>query len=614
MSRILIFVVAIPLLLVLIAGAAVYLLLDKEKLVSLASDALYKQSGATLEVAGDIGLSLYPDVGVSLAGAGLSIPGEQATEVQLGSLSLGVKLMPLLSGRAELDSIILEELVLRMESAPEEPTIDTSSLSDEELDAFYAKRQQAMESMKESSGQEVLAAPLALNVGLLSITDSRLEISDPDSGETTIVLLDKLIARDLNLDNRPIPLELALTLAGDEPLNIELEGSIAVAEESQTLSLEKTSVIVTGVTPQQVKLTTSGEVALTDQVADLTLAVQIGETRGKGKLRYASFESPQIDANLHFNLLDPALLIVAGPEAAEQADTGSTGEEADQALPLDALRAMDTRAGLRVDRAIFDAHTIEDMKLKLRALNGEIRIPVLTGKLHGGLLDLKATFNARHNVARLNTSGGLKGLDIPTALIALETEPAMGGSASLEWTLNSRGTTVDELIQNLKGPIKLTTAEVVLKEVAVEEMFCQAVALVNQQQLSAEFPADSALEDLSADIALEKGKAVLKPLRIDLDNIRLRGRGNFDLASQDFKATFSGKVSEGLGELDPACRVNQRYTSIEWPVECKGNTSGDPADWCGLDTSGIIEDLAKQEAKRKVEKEAGRLFDKLLNK
>ncbi len=46
-------------------------------------------------------------------------------------------------------------------------------------------------------------------------------------------------------------------------------------------------------------------------------------------------------------------------------------------------------------------------------------------------------------------------------------------------------------------------------------------------------------------------------------------------------------------------------------MECEGNLSGEPGDWCGVDTGDILEQLAKQEAKRQVQKEAGKLLDKL---
>jgi uncharacterized protein involved in outer membrane biogenesis len=344
-----------------------------------------------------------------------------------------------------------------------------------------------------------------------------------------------------------------------------------------------------------------------------------GDTRGEGRLRYASFESPQITTTLRVNVLNPALLALAGPEAAERGDTARTGrgegepapDEVDRPLPLDALRAIDTRAELQVERAEFGAHTVEQLQVALRAVEGDIQVTRLTGLLHGGALDATASFNARLNTARLETQGGLTGLDVATALAALESGPVATGTATLEWTLNGSGSTVDGLVQSLSGPVKLSTEKIVLQDLAFQKLFCQAVALVNQEALKRSFPADSALRDLSADVRVGEGIARLNPLRIDLEGVSLRGKGNIDLLSRDFKATFNARISPELGELDPACRVDERYTDIDWPVKCRGNVGDDPGEWCEVDTGDILEQLAKGEAKRRIEKEAGKLLDKL---
>ena len=79
-----------------------------------------------------------------------------------------------------------------------------------------------------------------------------------------------------------------------------------------------------GVLATAVKAQTSGVIDLTRQVADLQLDFDLGEIRGDGTLRYASFESPQIDANLHLNKFDPALMVLAGPDAAAASDAGDS--------------------------------------------------------------------------------------------------------------------------------------------------------------------------------------------------------------------------------------------------------------------------------------------------
>jgi hypothetical protein len=60
--------------------------------------------------------------------------------------------------------------------------------------------------------------------------------------------------------------------------------------------------------------------------------------------------------------------------------------------------------------------------------------------------------------------------------------------------------------------------------------------------------------------------------------------------------------------------VSKRLTAIDWPVDCKGNANGEPGKWCSVDTREIIEDLGKNEAQRKIKKEAGKLLDKLFNR
>jgi uncharacterized protein involved in outer membrane biogenesis len=403
---------------------------------------------------------------------------------------------------------------------------------------------------------------------------------------------------------------------GEQPINLGFDGSMIVAQHLQLVELESSSIEVTGVTAQPLRVELSGPVDIANQLADMQLVIMQGETRGEGSVRYASFESPQIEAKLQLNRFNPALLALAGPEAAasagdQPAAESPQGDSGDTPLPLDALRSIDTRARLQIDEATFDGHTIRNLKANLRAKEGDIRLTGLKGQLHGGQLDLSARFNARHNSAKLTLKGGLNKLDIATALAAMEAEPLMTGTASMDLTLKSGGRTSNELIQALRGPVTLTTDQVVLKGMALEKTLCRAVALANQESLSASFPDDSALRDLSADIEVRDGKARLNPLRVDLDGAALRGKGNFDLLSQEFKADFDAILSPELSEMDPACEVNERYTAVEWPVECRGSASGDPGDWCSVDTEDILEQLAKNEAKRKVKKEAGKLVEKL---
>ena len=615
MSRLILMPLAFLLLLIVAAAVLAPLLLDKDKVLDLASTALHEKTGATLTIDGDVSLSVFPTLGVSLSGIGITLPGKQQPDVRARSLEIGVQLLPLLSGNVEIDTISLDGLTARIESAEEQVSADSGKLSDEQLDEFYTARQQYMAEAGAAAGAEtVLAIPMALNVKHLTITDSHLELAASTAAEATVVELISLEVTGLNLEGQPVSLDLQLRLPGEQPIEVSANGNIRIDQQAQAITLDGVELAVKGATAQQLKLQTHGELHLSRQVADLQLTLESGEMQGAGTLRYASFESPQIDTQLQLNLFNPALLALVGPEATSTSSGETNPADNDKPLPLDAIRQIDTRADLSIAEARFDAHTVSNMQLKLRAVDGVVQIKTLTGDLHGGKLNLQATFNGKHNTATLHTSGGLTGMDIATALAALKSEPVLTGAANLHWQLDSKGRSENALKAALHGSIKLLTEEVVLQDMSVEQMVCQAVALTNKEQLTATFPPDTHFQTLGADIQLADGKAVLRPLRAELPEIALKGNGTFDLLSQDFTATFKASLSPRLEQLDHACRVSKRLTAIDWPVNCAGNVATEPASWCSVDVEEIITDLAVHEGKRKLQKKASKLLNKLFKK
>ena len=610
MSKKILLLLVIPLVLVVAAALLLPLLLDEDEILAVATRVLHDRTGATLSVAGDTSLSLFPELGVSLADASLAMPGEEQPSLHIGALDIGVQLLPLLSGSVEIDGIRLDRLSATLHAAPQQKTVDTSGLSDAELDAFYAERRKMLEQQGDATGA-ALAVPLALNVKRLEVTDSRIEMVPADGTASTVIELIRLHATGLNLHGEPIPLEAELRLPGEQPLDIALEGRFGIDQDTQKVQLQPLQVGVGGVLQDRLQLSASGEADLSRQSADLTLDIESGEISGQGSLRYASFESPQIDAKLHFNLFNPALLALAGPEAV--ASTRSAPASGDEPLPLDAIRLIDTRADLTIERAVFAPHTVDNLHAKLRALDGVVKITTLTGELYEGKIDASATFDGKHNTAVLDTAGKVAGVEIAAALQAMQSKALLSGRATLDWQLSGKGRTANELLAALSGPIELDTQNPVLRDVAVEQMICQAVALVNREQLTASFPTDSAFTALGAQLQLADGEVRLSPLRAEMPHIGLTGTGTLNLLSQDLEATFKARLSPALEQLDPACRVNERLAAIDWPVECKGNLDTDPGQWCAVDTAEIIEELTKNEARRRVKKEAGKLFEKLLD-
>jgi len=613
--RVLLWVLGVPVVLVVLIVLFGGRLLDKEALVAVASQQLEAQAGITLTVDGNASLSLFPDVALAMSQVTAELP-DGGGRIEADTLATGVALVPLFSGSVEIASVLLEGVtfttVAADEAAAKAATVDTTTLSDAELDAFYALRRQARESAAAEAAASSLAVGMSLEVAELALRDIRALTVDQSGAVLSEVFLEELVASNLNIDGRPTPLTALVTLPDDEaPIDLVLNLVFRSDLNAQKVTIDELSARVVGATPEPLEVTGSGDFNLRTQVAALNVSLRSAGLEGSGDLRYGTFDSPQIDATLQLTELTPALLVLAGPEAAEAEEEAGTASGS-TALPLDALRMIDTRAQLKIERVIIDAHVLEEVNAGLRVVDGVATLDPVSARLHGGNIVFDAVLNGRYNTAVLTTSGGITGFDVARATQALDAGVAASGTAAFTWELEGRGTDTDTLTASLTGPVRFDTQEITVKDIAMEQMVCRGVALANQEDLSAEFPTDTRFQALSADINVDSGVARLEPLTASLTAVNLTGNGRFDIVSGDLRASLRAQLSEGLGELDPACRINERYAALRWPVECKGNLAEDPASWCGVDATEIVKDLAEGELKRKATEEAGKLLNKLL--
>ncbi|HAN29104.1 MAG TPA: AsmA family protein, partial [Haliea salexigens] len=258
-----------------------------------------------------------------------------------------------------------------MPAADAAPASTTAGLSDAELKAFYEQRRQALRAGAEAGAGAALGLPLALNIANVSVSEARVRLLQPNGAAPQVIGIPSLQANDINLEGRPAELSASVEIAGEQALAITLQTRFTVSADQSKATVEALNVTITGATPEPVELLASGTIGINTQRAELALELASGEITGQGTLAYSSFESPQIDAELRLNLLDPALLLLAGPDAAATVSTDTDGE--DTALPLDAIRLADTRADLRVERAVFGPHTINNLRLRLRALEGVLK-------------------------------------------------------------------------------------------------------------------------------------------------------------------------------------------------------------------------------------------------
>jgi uncharacterized protein involved in outer membrane biogenesis len=237
-----------------------------------------------------------------------------------------------------------------------------------------------------------------------------------------------------------------------------------------------------------------------------------------------------------------------------------------------------------------------------------------TTRLNLRQLQASAYYNSRLASPELETSGTATGLDIVLAKRAEDATDVISGTVDLDWQLGTSGNDRAALLASLNGPITLSTASLVLHNTSVEHILCQTIALANQETLSASFNVDTRFKPLTARILLADGRAVLQPLQATLPGVAITGEGSLDLLSDVFTAQFVARVSSELEQLDHACRVSKRLMALDWPIACTSDNGAEPANWCSVDTTQILQSLMIDEGMEKLEKKANKFLNKLFNR
>jgi AsmA protein len=228
--KILGWLMGVLLLLVIAAVIIIPLVFDpndfKEEIVT----QVQEQTGRTLQIEGDLKLSVLPWLGLETGAVSLGNAEGFGDEpfAAADAIAVRVKLMPLLSKELEVDTIGIEGLVLNLAKARDGRTNWDDLAAEQES--------QPQESTETESGDGGLKR-LAING--VDISDGRITWDDRQSGQRYEIDRIKLKTGSI-VPGKPVALEMGLTLESSDPqLNaaLEMDGTIEVDEAADTLRI-----------------------------------------------------------------------------------------------------------------------------------------------------------------------------------------------------------------------------------------------------------------------------------------------------------------------------------------------------------------------------------------
>jgi len=341
--KIILWLVLVLVVVIVVAAVVLPMVVDPNDYKDEIATAVEQQTGRTLTIEGDIGLSVFPWLGLDIGPTRLS-NAEGFTEpdmAEIQAVQVRVKLLPLLSNQLEVDTLQLSGLRLHL-GKDKQGVSNWDDMVTASADTKAAEP--ATTSVDSTGGGKGLDA---LTIGGIEVTDARIDWDDQSSGS-------KYVVNDLSLTTGAIvpgdafDLDMQLQLTAMQPpldARLALQGEVLLAADLKALSITALTLQVdaSGATlpagELQASLTTDVSLGLEAQTLLLpnivleTLGVQIsGSVTGAA----ISGDDPRFNGNFVIAEFSPRELIEALGEAVpETADQGVL-DKADATLAWEA--------------------------------------------------------------------------------------------------------------------------------------------------------------------------------------------------------------------------------------------------------------------------------------
>ena len=563
---VLLYIVGALIALVVVGLAVLPMFIDEQAIINLAQQQVRETTGGELVIEGNVDLALFPELKINLGSTTIDLPpqteGASRLVITAQEVDVGLSVLAIASGADEVGDVHL--------SGADVKVLDSQGMLQTQL----------------------------------TVTD--------------------LVAQGLNIAGQPIGLNGALAIAPDpqsQPIQIRFNGAVRIPSTLDRVTLDGLNTEIIGALSEPVQTELSGSANLSPLSADLKLNVDSPGGLIDADLNYNVAASPQIDLNFRSERLDLDRIQPANQNdnagntessssAAVTANTPASPAPPPLPLPVGPLKDLDMQLAISAGSLISAGQTVTNAQLLLRVVDGISDLKYLRGTLHEGQLDTRLTVDVRKPVARVSLTGGLKGVELNSLLTSLDKPDTAAGHVDMDWTIDTTGASAQALQEGLDGVLNVNGRNAEITSVSAQTLMCTAVAQIQQTTLTQSFPETTEVSTLDMKVVFADGQARLAPLSLGTPGVAISGVGTASLASLDFAATLKAQINEELEAIDPACRIDDRYTGLDLPVNCAGNLADEAGNLCRVDIEAIATQLLEREARSKFEKEAEKLGEK----
>jgi len=555
--------------------------------------AVKERTQRTLKLEGNIGLSFWPSIGAKIGKASLSERASDREFAAVEEVRVALKLMPLLSRRAVVDTVRVRGLRASIVKAKDGRT---------NVDDLVGPPPPKGAPAAKDDG-----ADFKVDIAGVEIADAAVSYADAAAG--TKYALSKLNFKTGRLaPGVPTSVEFSAHVKSDTPkldLPVELKTRLTFDPEKQTLALADLALeakgVAAGLTNLVVKLTGSADVDSAKERARASLAGKIADSSVKGRFDIAGFASPAINFDVEIDQLDVDRYLAPAPAGAKQKPAASGPE---QRFDLSGLRALRAEGALKIGSLKANNVKGSNVRLAVKANGGRVDLDPVTADFYQGKLASAITINAAPATPTFAVRHRFNGISVGPLVKDLADSDIIEGKGDVAADVTSQGNTVSALKKALNGSASLKLADGALKGIDIAGSIRGAQArlgtLRGEQTQAADSKQRTDFSELTATFKIANGVARNNDLDMKSPLLRVGGEGEINIGADSLNYLVQASIvgtSKGQGG-----REAEELRGVTVPVRVTGPLA---APSYKLDFNALATDAAKQRLTDELRKRLG---------
>ncbi|ABS62175.1 AsmA family protein [Parvibaculum lavamentivorans DS-1] len=601
MSRLIAIIVGLILVLVAVI-VAVPMLIPMETYKNQVIATVKQQTGRDLRIDGDIGLSFFPNIAVSLENVGFS-NASWAREPEMASMKemrAALKLMPLFSGNIEIDSFSLVDPVIHLE-------VRRDGTPNWQFEAAQAAAPESSAATEDGGGSSLGGVRL----GDVSVRNGTATYRNAQTGASYAA---ERVNMDLALPGLDDPFiangslvwngdEIGIDLRADRPRALTEGGETPVA---LTISAPKVDASYSGTVKPLDGLAFAGEVDLNvPSVRELAawsgsplpagdgfgaLSVEGKASGGGNEYRFSDarvgFDGmnatgnlifrtggarPYVKGNLAVDKIDVNTYLAEGKSGGGGGGGGDAGGSAGGAdwstepIDMSGLKAIDADFAFSTQQILFQKITIGESVLNLKLANGVLTANLTQLDLYEGRGSGVLTLNGAGNTPQLKADFRLSGVAAEPLLTDAADFSRLQGTTAVNFSLATSGRSQRDMVAALggNGAVKFTNGKI--KGVNLAQL-TRTVLSAATSGWQAGGTQDTDFSELGGTFTISNGVLSNNDLKLLSPLIRISGAGTANILEKTLNYRVEPKIAASLegqgGKTDVA--------GIEVPIIISG--------------------------------------------